>query len=272
MVFSTDKSLEQLEEEIIYPESDGKPMADGDKQWKCIVYVKHGFDVVYKDVDLTYITGDTFWYPVKGKPSINQAPDTMIVLGRPKGDRGSYKQWVEDDKPPQIVFEIWSPSNNQPEMDEKRAFYERYGVQEYYEFDPERLKLKGWLRQGNFLVPIANMQGWLSPLSKVRFELHPEDADNALKLFEPNGKPFRTHLELVNQLDQAELARYEAEEARFRAEEARYEAEQALFQAEEARLQEQQARLEAENRASSAEQQLQAILAKLKAQGIGLPE
>jgi hypothetical protein len=37
-------------------------------------------------------------------------------------------------------------------------------------------------------------------------------------------------------------------------------------------LQEQQARLEAENRASSAEQQLQAILAKLKAQGIGLPE
>lgn len=49
------------------------------------------------------------WYPVESHPEIRTAPDVLVVFGRPKGHRGSYKQWEEDNIPPQVVFEILSP-------------------------------------------------------------------------------------------------------------------------------------------------------------------
>ncbi|WP_448562404.1 hypothetical protein [Trichothermofontia sp.] len=35
----------------------------------------------------------------------------MVVFGRPKGRRGPYRQWQEAQIPPQVVFEVLSPSN-----------------------------------------------------------------------------------------------------------------------------------------------------------------
>lgn len=57
------------------------------------------------------------------------APDVMVVFGRPKGDRGSYQQWREDNIPPQVVFELLSPGNRLAEMVRKLRFSERYGVE-----------------------------------------------------------------------------------------------------------------------------------------------
>jgi Putative restriction endonuclease len=235
---------------IIYPISDGKPMADGDKQWKWIVRIKLGFEAVYKEEE-TYITGDTFWYPVEGKPKIVQAPDTMIAIGRPKGDRDCYFQWEEGDIAPQIVFEIWSPNNFQPEMDKKRAWYERYGVEEYYEFDPFRVRLMGWYKKDGKFEKIAKMDGWVSPLSKVRFEFHPQDPDNELKLFEPDGTPFKQHHELIeeNQALAGQNRQLAIQNTRLQTE-----------------------RAAAEKRALESEQKLQALLVQLKAQGFDLPE
>src|SRR5213076_1518458 len=71
----------------------------------------------------------------------------------------------------QVVFEVLSPNNTGPEMARKRAFYERYGVEEYYEYDPDRGQLRGWQRHGGQLVPIPEMRGWLSPRLSVRFDL-----------------------------------------------------------------------------------------------------
>jgi hypothetical protein len=51
-----------------------------------------------------------------------------VVLGRPKKDRLSYLQWQENDIPPQVVFEILSPSNTTSEIDKKLLFYDRYGI------------------------------------------------------------------------------------------------------------------------------------------------
>ena len=64
-----------------------------------------------------FVAGDLLWYPVEGKPSIRTAPDVMVVFGRPKGDRGSYKQWEEDGIAPQVVFEVLSPGNRAGEME-----------------------------------------------------------------------------------------------------------------------------------------------------------
>jgi Uma2 family endonuclease len=117
---------------VVYPESDGQPMADNTKQFEYIVTIKGGLDALYHSDPNVFVAGDLLWYPVEGDNTIRQAPDVFVVFGRPKGHRGSYRQWEEGGIAPQVVFEILSPSNRLGEMLRKFKFYERYGVEEYY--------------------------------------------------------------------------------------------------------------------------------------------
>ncbi|MFP4414576.1 MAG: Uma2 family endonuclease, partial [Coleofasciculus sp.] len=87
---------------IIYPESDGQPLADNTIQFRLIVTIQGGIDALFLENPNVFVAGDLFWYPVEGEPWIRQAPDVMVVIGRPKGDRRSYKQWEEDNIPPQV--------------------------------------------------------------------------------------------------------------------------------------------------------------------------
>src|SRR4051812_16027135 len=104
---------------IIYPESDGQPIAENTVQFRWIVTIKEGLDSLFRDRADVFVAGDLFWYPVEGKPKIRVAPDMMVVLGRPKGDRRSYLQWEEGGIPPQVVFEVLSPGNRTWEMEQK---------------------------------------------------------------------------------------------------------------------------------------------------------
>ena len=54
-------------------------------------------DWLYANNPDVFVAGDLLLYPVHGNNKIAAAPDTMVVFGRPKGDRGSYKQWLEGD-------------------------------------------------------------------------------------------------------------------------------------------------------------------------------
>jgi Uma2 family endonuclease len=115
---------------IVYPESDGQPMADNTKQFEWIVFLKKNLDVLFADNPNVFVAGDLLWYPVKGMPQRRIAPDGMVVFGRLKGDRGSYQQWEEGNIAPQVVFEILSPGNRAGEMSRKLLFYDRHGVEE----------------------------------------------------------------------------------------------------------------------------------------------
>ena len=198
---------------IIYPESDGQPMADNTKQFELIVLIKKNLDLLFANDPNVFVAGDLLWYPTKGNNLISRAPDTMVVFDRPKGDRGSYLQWQEGNIPPQVVFEILSPSNNFKEVITKYKFYERYGVEEYYIYDPEKGDLSGWLRSGNELTEIEQMLGWVSPRLDVRFEL----PDGKLEIYRSDGQKFLTYLELDQQREQE---RQRAEQERQRAEQA----------------------------------------------------
>jgi Uncharacterized protein conserved in cyanobacteria len=134
------------ESEVIYPESDGKPMADNTQQFRWIVVIKENLEWLFANDPNIFVAGDLLWYPIEGNNQICQAPDAMVVFGRPKGDRGSYQQWKEDNIAPQVVFEVLSPSNTRAEMNRKLLFYDRYGVEEYYLYDPDTNALSGWLR------------------------------------------------------------------------------------------------------------------------------
>ncbi len=205
--------------DIIYPDSDGQPMADNTKQFEWIVLIKKNLDLLFLSIMDVFVAGDLLWYPVKGEPKIRTAPDAMVVFGRPKGDRGSYQQWTEDNIPPQVVFEILSPGNRKAEMDRKLLFYERYGVEEYYIYDPDDHELTGWLRGNQGLDLIASMAGWVSPRLGIRFEMLPD----ILEIYRPDGKRFLSYTEIAAEADQA---KQQAQQAQHQAQQAQHQAQQ----------------------------------------------
>ena len=196
---------------IIYPDRDGKPMSDNTLQFRWIVTTEGGLDAVFRDDPNVFVAGDLLWYPVQGKPKIRAAPDAMVAFGRPKGDRGSYKQWEEGGIAPQAVFEILSPGNRPAEMKRKFQFYQRYGVEEYYIYDPDHGDLDGWLRVGQTLVQIPAMSGFVSPRLRIRFQ--PGEGPDNLTIIGPDGKPFATYLEVIAQRD-VERRRADAQQQR----------------------------------------------------------
>jgi Uma2 family endonuclease len=191
-------------QEIIYPCSDGEPMAESTIQYKLIVKIKEGCESLFKDDPNVFVAADLLWYPVEGRPDISQAPDTMVIFGRPKGDRRSYIQHQEDNISPQVVFEIRSHNDRQIKMNKKLSFYNRYGVDEYYLYDPENNDLSGWQRIEGALEVIEPMEGWVSPRLGVRFEL----GEDGLEIYRPNGQKFISYGELE---EQGELDRQRAE-------------------------------------------------------------
>ncbi len=99
-----------IDPDIEYPDSDGKPMADNTEQYEWIVKIKENLEILFANSPNVFIAGYLLWYPVQDKKITGPvAPDVMVVFGRPKGRRGSYKQWQEDNIAPQVVFEILSP-------------------------------------------------------------------------------------------------------------------------------------------------------------------
>ncbi|CAK0759778.1 Uma2 family endonuclease [Gammaproteobacteria bacterium] len=202
----------QIVREIVYPDSDEEPMAENTRQFEIIVTLHTGISALFVGRPDVFVAGDLFWYPVEGSNTIRLAPDVMVVFGRPPGHRGSYRQWCEAGIAPQVVFEILSPDNRAAEMSNKFRFYERYGVKEYYIYDPDYGRLDGWLRHADQLnlEEVPEMEGWVSPRLGIRFHLDGTE----LVVYRPDGRRFETALEIERR---AEVAEYRIKEERWRA-------------------------------------------------------
>lgn len=186
-------------EKLVYPESDGKPMGENTLQFQWIHVLFHEIEKLFFARDDVFVAGDLFWYPLNGDPTTVQAPDIMVAFGRPKGHRKSYKQWNEGGVAPQVVFEVRSPSNTADDVTEMRKFYRRYGVEEFYLYDPEHGEFEAWTRSGKKLVPVAEPHGFVSPRMGVTFET-PDDGP--LRLIRPDGRPFLTYREIITKADE----------------------------------------------------------------------
>jgi len=244
-------ALEPVEGDLDYPESDGNLMAENTEQFAWIVLIKENLEILFRDNPLVFVAGDLLWYPIKGNNRLRFAPDAMVVFGRPKGRRGSYMQWVEDGLPPQVVFEVRSPGNRAQEMADKLHFYDLFGVEEYYLYDPDTDTLDGWLRDGARLRPLPILREWVSPRLGIRFDV----SSSPMRLYHPDGRAFLSSIEREEWLLAAEQ-RAAAEQAARTDAELRAAAEQA-------------ARTEAELRAAAAEQRAtaeQAARAALEAE------
>lgn len=196
-------------QKVFYPESDGKSIADNTRQFRWIVVIKENLEILFANNPNVFVAGDLLWYPIEGSNKICTAPDAMVVFGRPKGDRGSYKQWEEDNISPQVVFEILSPDNTQTEMERKLLFYDRHNIEEYYLYNPDNNELRGWLRAEGYLDAIEPINGWVSPRMGIRFDLSGEE----LQVYHPTGERFLGFVEIDQQLQQ-ERQRAEQAEAK----------------------------------------------------------
>jgi Uma2 family endonuclease len=193
---------------IVYPDSDGKPMADNTKQLRWMVVLFGNLTALFRDRPDVFVAADLLWYPLEGSPEVRTAPDVLVVFGRPKGDRGSYKQWEEDNVPLSVVFEVLSPGNTVTEMDDKRVFYEEYGVEEYYVYDPDGNHLMAFVRRGEVLRRVRPVDGFVSPRLGVRFDLSGAE----LVVHWPDGRHFSTFEELDTARSQAEQRADKAEQ------------------------------------------------------------
>ncbi len=185
---------------IVYPETDGQPMSENTRQFRWILVLAGNLAALFRDCLDVFVSGNQFWYPLQGDLEVRVAPDVYVVFGRPKGDRSSYRQWEEGNVPMTVVFEVLSPSNSGSEMTDKLAFYDDHGVEEYYLYDPESNRLHGFVRRGDALLRVRQMNGFVSKRLGIRFDLSGPE----LIVRYPDGRPFLPFEEMEAERQKAE--------------------------------------------------------------------
>jgi Uma2 family endonuclease len=200
-------------------------MADNTLQYEWIVMLKSNLEFLFRDDPAVFVAADLLWYPVEGRPDLRRAPDVMVAFGRPKGYRGSYLQWREQDIAPQVVIEILSPGNTAMEMNKKLLFYQQHGVEEFctVEPDPENPGVVSWRREGEQLVLAQTEERWDSQRLGISIALE----EGKLVARDPKGNPMRSpedihvreqELEAQNAAKDEEIARLRAELKRLKGE------------------------------------------------------
>ena len=120
---------------LVYPDSDGQPIAETDFQRKPLWYANDALARRYRGRPDVYVSANLFVYYEEGNPRAVVAPDVFVVLGVAGHDRRTYKVW-EEGKGPDFVLEVTSRSTRGTDQGSKRQVYAKLGVSEYWRFDP----------------------------------------------------------------------------------------------------------------------------------------
>jgi Uma2 family endonuclease len=125
-----------LEDDAVYPDSDGEPMAETGVHVLAMIALIGALRMYFTQRRDMYIIGNIFLYYEKGRPQSCKSPDVMVVKGvSSTPQRRSFKTWVEGTAPA-VIFEITSKGTADEDVENKRELYERLGVNEYFLFDP----------------------------------------------------------------------------------------------------------------------------------------
>ena len=211
----------------LYPESDGKPMAETDLHIDEILRMRQILRAYFAEMPDAYISGNLMMYYEDVRPPKAVSPDMLVSFGVGKKVRRTYKIW-EEGKPPDFVVEFTSKGTVQNDLDTKMKLYARLGIPEYLLYDVDRrylpTPLMGFRLLGGAYVEISpNADGGVaSQVLGLDFHLLTE----SLGIYDP---------------DAGEWLQTPAEAASARAERAEERAERA--EVEIARLQEELARL-----------------------------
>jgi Uma2 family endonuclease len=210
-------SLTNLAQDIstIYPESDGKPMAETDIHRQLLSDLIFTLETFFQNQPDLYVSGNLLIYYVEGDPKKRIAPDIFVARGVEKRQRRIYKLW-EEGVAPQVVIELTSRQTWREDLQEKWRLYEQLGVEEYFIFDPEYDYLEdplvGYrLKDGKYKVMGARDRRLRSKVLGLELV----DTGETLRLFDPVSGKFLPSME-ESASAQQRLAELESELARYR--------------------------------------------------------
>ena len=265
----------QTQTAIIYPETDGQPMPDGEYQFPIHSSAYSTLRVHFRNSPDVRVNGNTLLYYMQGNPQISVSPDCYVATGLSPEQQeninrnNTYRLW-EVGKPPDFVMEVASYSTKNADLVGKRALYASLGISEYWRYDHS-----GGDHYGEPLVGERLVDGEYQRLQMGEDEdgrvWARSDALN-LDLYWDNGAlrfwdPV-TEKWLLNHEEDHE-GRLEERAGRLEERAGRLAAESRADQEQAARLAEQTAREIAEDRAQAAEsraQELETRLAEIQAQ------
>ena len=238
---------------IVYPETDGKPLPDGEYQSPIFREVVGTLETHFRDRPGVHVNGNTLFYYEEGDPRRVVSPECYVVFAVNVEIiflNNTYLLW-EMGKPPDFVLEIGSASTARHDLGPKRDLYARLGVGEYWKYDGTG---------GNFYrEPLVGE--YLEDGEYRRFELHHEADgtvwahsptleldlcwDNGqLRYYDPQARDFLLNREEEHAARQAAQAAAASERAARQAAQATAASERAARQAADERV----AQLEAELR------------------------
>jgi Uma2 family endonuclease len=182
------KAKSRAANEVEYPSSDGKPMAETETHLRNMLDVISDLTQYFRASADVYVCGNMLMYYVPGNKRKHVSPDVFVVRGLDKRVRDNYLVW-EEGKAPDFVIELTSASTRREDLETKFKLYrDVLKVEEYFLFDPQSAYLtpsmQGYrLRSGRY-VKIRPVNGRLP--SKV-LGLYLEKVGTELRLFDPSS-------------------------------------------------------------------------------------
>ena len=119
-------------DDVFYPSSDGKPMAENMWQARAILNAASDIESAHPQA---LVATDILVYPEEGNSRNSIAPDVLVAFALGTESRMNYLVWKEG-KPPDWVLEVASQSTRRRDLDFKRRYYAAMAVPEYWLFDP----------------------------------------------------------------------------------------------------------------------------------------
>lgn len=121
-------------EEIDYPESDGKPMAETDAHRDDLAEIIFTLQRFFDPRSDVYVSGNLFLYYEKGNPSACKAPDIFVVFGVANEQRRTYRLW-EEGTAPTVAIELTSKSTRDEDQNVKPNIYANLGIEYLFLYD-----------------------------------------------------------------------------------------------------------------------------------------
>ena len=178
--------------DVDYPTGDGRPVAETPLHYRRLADAAHALNMRFESRPGAYVGVNMLVYDERGNPRRHLSPDVFVAFGVADREREIYKLW--EDESPAFVLEVTSKTTRREDR-RKKSRYARWGVAEYFLYDP----------RGEYIKPA--LKG---------FELSGSGYRAMATAVLPNGKPgFPSKtLGLGLWLDGSELRFYDAETGR----------------------------------------------------------
>jgi Uma2 family endonuclease len=179
-----------LDDETLYPATDGKPMGETDWHIKLLGRLLDALDRHFRDEPDVYVAADNLIYYERGNVHKFVVPDLYVVRGVEKRMRRLYRVWVEG-RTPDFILELLSGESARRDKVEKLAFYrDVFQTEEYFLHNPlpESRELLGYrLIAGEYRPLKPDARGRLT--SRVLDLQFGVDDEGTLRVYLPTGEP-----------------------------------------------------------------------------------